>query len=363
MFFVDAARLPEQRRLRAEVVVADHPLLLSAAAALRGADRTLDAVDRPAVAPGCRLDRFVREHRQHEPALHRCEQLQKFLHVPLAERILVVAAVGVHIRRVDKVEGISRIIACNNIQGIAVPDGHTLETGAYLLRKLILRIAQFLGHHAPEVVAERTVQHRGERHLAQRPHSPRSLHGCEELRMGVDMRRVGMDVAAVQRAVDLALQVGIVHLGTPVEVGQLGVYVVYDLRLGRMASEWYDTHTVLKDYMGREVVVDEEVFATHTSKKYARTRVPLLEYIGDVLAYPDEMWLNDYVDEFKNLNFIKFYDGKVIDVICEVTENLEYRVTTWFEIVQTPKIREKSRSSRRIDPRWRYRRGLLIKKS
>lgn len=150
MFFVDAARLPEQRRLRAEVVVADHPLLLSAAAALRGADRTLDAVDRPAVAPGCRLDRFVREHRQHEPALHRCEQLQKFLHVPLAERILVVAAVGVHIRRVDKVEGIRRIIACDNIQGVAVLDGHTLEAGAYLLRKLILRIAQFLGIMPPK---------------------------------------------------------------------------------------------------------------------------------------------------------------------------------------------------------------------
>lgn len=115
--------------------------------------------------------------------------------------------------------------------------------------------------------------------------------------------------------------------------------------------------------MGREVVVDEEVFATHTSKKYAKTRVPLLECIGDVLSSPDEVWLNDYTDEFKNLNFIKFYEGKVINVICEVTENLEYRVTTWFEIVQTPNIKEKSRSSRRIDPRWRYRRGLLIKKS
>lgn len=177
------------------------------------------------------------------------------------------------------------------------------------------------------------------------------------------MRRVGMDVTAVQRAVNLALQVGIVHQGTPVEVCQLGIYVVYNFRLGRTASEWYDTHPVLKDYMGREVAMDEKVFERHTTKGYAKARVPLLGCIGDVLSSPDEVWLNDYTDEFKNLNFIKFYEGKVINVICEVTENLEYRVTTWFEIVQTPNIKEKSRSSRRIDPRWRYRRGLLIKKS
>lgn len=62
-----------------------------------------------------------------------------------------------------------------------------------------------------------------------------------------------------------------------------------------------------------------------------------------------------------NINIVCI--GKVIDVICEVDENLEYRITTWFEIVQTPNLKQKTRSSRHIDPRWRYRRGLLIKKS
>ena len=130
------------------------------------------------------------------------------------------------------------------------------------------------------------------------------------------------------------------------------------------ADEWYRTHNTLKDYMGREVVMDEKVFRTHTSNKYARARVPLLGCIGDVLSSPDEVWLNDYTDEFKNLNFIKFYEGKVINVICEVTEDLEYRITTWFEIVQNPKLEKKvTPSRRRADPRWKYRRGLLIKKS
>ena len=112
---------------------------------------------------------------------------------------------------------------------------------------------------------------------------------------------------------------------------------------------------------------------------------PLLIYIhGGGFAYKEATYHNDnlylYCKEgnvdilsidyplindklFKNLNFIKFYDGKVINVICEVDENLEYRITTWFEIIQTPNLKQKTRNSRHIDPRWRYRRGLLIKKS
>ena len=129
------------------------------------------------------------------------------------------------------------------------------------------------------------------------------------------------------------------------------------------AAEWYDTHKTLRDYKGREVVMDEEVFQMHTTGSYEKMRVPLLACIEDVLKNPDEVWLNDYVRRFRNLNFIKFYDGTVIDVICEVDENLEYRITTWFEIIQTPKKPEQGRLMRRSDPRWKYRRGLLIKKS
>ena len=129
------------------------------------------------------------------------------------------------------------------------------------------------------------------------------------------------------------------------------------------AAGWYDAHKAMRDYKGREVVLDEKVFRTHTTGSYEKARVPLLACIEEVLKNPDEVWLNDYQKIFKNLNFIKFYDGKVIDVICEVDENLEYRITTWFEIIQTPNLKHKRRSSRHIDPRWRYRRGLLIKKS
>ena len=37
--------------------------------------------------------------------------------------------------------------------------------------------------------------------------------------------------------------------------------------------------------------------------------------IPDVLKNPDEVWINDYQKKFDNLNFIKFYEDKVINVV------------------------------------------------
>lgn len=129
------------------------------------------------------------------------------------------------------------------------------------------------------------------------------------------------------------------------------------------AKEWYEPHQVLDDYKGRKVQLLPGVFEKHTTKKYEAVRVPLLGCIQDVLKNPDEIWLNDYQKEFKNLNFIKFYEGRVIVVICEVKDGNLYQVTTWFEIEKAATLKEGGRQSRKIDPRWRYRRGLLIKKA
>lgn len=127
-------------------------------------------------------------------------------------------------------------------------------------------------------------------------------------------------------------------------------------------NEWRNSHQVMDDYKGRKVQLTEEVFKRHTTKKYEEARVPLVECIPDVLKNPDEVWINDYQKKFDNLNFIKFYEDKVINVVCEVRNGKLYQVTTWFEIERNANIKVKGRRSRKIDPRWRYRRGLLIKK-
>ena len=129
-------------------------------------------------------------------------------------------------------------------------------------------------------------------------------------------------------------------------------------------NEWFADHRSMKDHKGRDVKLTESVFNKHTTGKYTEVRIPLLDCIAETLSSPDEVWINDYVKggEFRNMNFIRFYAGKAINVVCEVKNGTVYQVSTWFDIEQHPRIKDVSKKSRKIDPRWRYRRGLLIKK-
>ncbi len=127
-------------------------------------------------------------------------------------------------------------------------------------------------------------------------------------------------------------------------------------------SGWFAKNSHFKDFSGKTVALSSKVFKIHTSGSYEATRVPLLGSISDVLAHPDEVWINDYKGEFKNLNYIKFYQGKAINVVCNIDKGRAVEVATWFEIEKNPNIKEGGKQSRQIDPRWRYRRGLLIKK-
>jgi SPP1 gp7 family putative phage head morphogenesis protein len=134
------------------------------------------------------------------------------------------------------------------------------------------------------------------------------------------------------------------------------------------AQKWFEENKSFTDYNKRTVVMNNDIFKTHTTGKYEKTRVPLLNGIKEALATPDEVWLNDYIKGFSNVNYIKYYKGKAINVICEIADGKEYRVKTWFEIVQNPKKAkidtEKSKRERKLlDPRQKYRRGLLIKKA
>lgn len=127
------------------------------------------------------------------------------------------------------------------------------------------------------------------------------------------------------------------------------------------AAKWFAKNTRFMDFSGKTIELTAETFKTHTMGKYAATRVPLLDSIAHVLKTPDEVWLNNYNKAFTNLNFIKFYRGKVINVICEI-ENDAMRINTWFEIQQNPTTKSGKKISRDKDPRLKYRRGLLVKK-
>ena len=117
------------------------------------------------------------------------------------------------------------------------------------------------------------------------------------------------------------------------------------------AKEWYEEHPTLTDYWGRNVEVSQVAFSKHTTPDYKeKGRVDLLEAIIDVIKNPSEVWINDYTKGDKtNINFIKFYQGKMINVVCRLN-NLKYSLATWYEVFLSEKTRHQ------------YRRGLLIKK-
>ena len=116
------------------------------------------------------------------------------------------------------------------------------------------------------------------------------------------------------------------------------------------AEEWYKTHTTIIDYWGRHIKVPQAAFDNHTTPDYEKKgRVDLLNAMIDILEHPDEIWINDYKEKWGNINFIKYYKGKIITVVCRL-DKLEYAISTWYEIFVSSRTRHK------------YRRGLLVKK-
>ena len=114
---------------------------------------------------------------------------------------------------------------------------------------------------------------------------------------------------------------------------------------------WYTKHSTIVDYLGRIVEVDEKEFITHTTKPtyINQGRIKLLSAVIDILQDPDEVWINKFKKELDNVNFIKYYKGRIINVICR-QKNLKYKVHTWFEIkMNSDDVKE-------------YRSGLLVKK-
>lgn len=127
------------------------------------------------------------------------------------------------------------------------------------------------------------------------------------------------------------------------------------------ADEWFKANSkkgivTFNDYQNREVFMTEKTFKAHTTGKKS-DRVQLLGNLRDIIANPDEVWLNDYIKgKYDNFVLIKYYKDHSLAAICRVNEGKVYEVNTWFKIAVESKVKDKFQS-----PRWMYRRGLLIK--
>lgn len=165
------------------------------------------------------------------------------------------------------------------------------------------------------------------------------------------------------RAVSLVGKLYCQHYGLPSFGKRLAAATEVFRAFDGNPTVWFAQNSRFKDFSGKTVELTAKTFSTHTTGKYAATRVPLLGAIGDVLKFPDEVWLNNYDGKtFDCYNFVKFYQGKVLNVVCRIEKGKTLGIKTWFEVEQQPTTKSGKKIDRNKDPRLKYRRGLLIKK-
>lgn len=124
-------------------------------------------------------------------------------------------------------------------------------------------------------------------------------------------------------------------------------------------SEWLAKSGRMTDFSGKTVAVTAATLKDHTTGGNGAKRAALLGSLQDVLRNPDEVWLNDYKTAFNCYNYIKFYQGRAVNVVCSIHDGKTLEVDTWLEIGPES---AGTKLAKTVDPRWRYRRGLLIKK-
>lgn len=105
-----------------------------------------------------------------------------------------------------------------------------------------------------------------------------------------------------------------------------------------------------EDYLGRKMILQEDVFNEHTTGKYVtkhQLRHQLFPHIKDVLNSPDEVWYFQYSKNKFQTRYIKFYKDKAICVDTDLIKD-GLKIKTWYNMVKNEETTRRS--------------GLLIKK-
>lgn len=160
------------------------------------------------------------------------------------------------------------VIALEHIDAVLAFDRDMVEPAAESLGEVILGVAELLGGCPLAVIAKGAIQHGGKAQLGAHPDSPSPLHRIEELRMGIDVLGMGMDLPAVESGVDEGLEFIVPFLGDLVEVDELCVDIVYHLALtgrdgeqdGAPSAEGFGVERMLRDK--REDVLQDGLLAT-----------------------------------------------------------------------------------------------------
>lgn len=104
-----------------------------------------------------------------------------------------------------------------------------------------------------------------------------------------------------------------------------------------------------EDYLGRKMILQEDVFNTHTKGHYIsdkELRHQLFPHIKDVLNSPDEVWHFEHLKGKFQTKYIKFYKDRAICIDTEINKD-SLQIRTWYNMK---------------DDENKIRKGLLIKK-
>jgi len=103
------------------------------------------------------------------------------------------------------------------------------------------------------------------------------------------------------------------------------------------------------DYLKRKIFIAEKNFKKHTKGKYVNDqnkRHQIFPLIKDVLASPDEVWLNQFKQSNQaQLRYLKFYKDEVLVIDAEV-KDAGFEIKTWYLMKDKEEV---------------IRRGILIK--
>lgn len=134
-----------------------------------------------------------------------------------------------------------------------------------------------------------------------------------------------------------------------------------------VVDEFIETHKTsnrrleLDDYAGRTLGFSKNTIKSHTRSDLAKygDRYQYIKAIPEILANPDEVWINDEAGEaFDSYIYLKYYRNEIIKVVASLDDRGNLEIKTWYPV----RVDQLNDPNPKVNGATRHRRGILVKK-
>ena len=142
----------------------------------------------------------------------------------------------------------------------------------------------------------------------------------------------------------------------------------WNTSVGReVVDEFIERHQVsnrrleIEDYAGRTLGFTKNTVKTHTRPDVAKyeDRYKYIDAIPEVLANPDEVWINDEAGAaFDTYIYLKYYRNDIVKVVASLDERGNLEIKTWYPV----RVDQLNDPNPKVNGATRHRRGILVKK-